>query len=285
MIFLPKAICLDMDGTLLNNQNRLTEQTVDKIQEIRKMGIRAFIVTGRSYNEIFDTAPKDLDLDGFVSSNGMITYVDNQKILEHYLPTDLVQKVILSARNHAIYYEVHPNDGERLALKQDQTYMNDMINGDKPDTVATSEWLERKAAVADDIAWTEKLPNQKYSKMYCFHIDPEVMKDWIGDLEEMKKETDFTTSSSSRNNVEIMVENVNKSTGIQALLNHFDIKPEETMAIGDSNNDIPMMQYVGYPVAMKNATPQIKALVKDETEYTNDKQGVYHYLNQFFQHK
>ncbi|WP_058308858.1 Cof-type HAD-IIB family hydrolase [Gracilibacillus massiliensis] len=282
MTFYPKAICLDMDGTLLNNQNQLTEQTLDIIQQIRKRGIRIFIVTGRSYNEIFDSAPRNIELDGFVTANGMITYLEGEKLLEHTLSTGLVDSVIQSARENKIYYEAHPNDGERLALKQDQPYMSHLISGVKPEEVEISEWLERQAAIKDDILWTENLPKQKYAKMYCFHSDYQTMKAWIRILEEMKKQKDFTTSSSSAHNVEVMVENVNKSTGIQALLDHYQINPKETMAIGDSNNDIPMMKYVGYPVAMKNATEQIKSLVKDQTEYTNDQQGVYHYLETFF---
>ncbi len=54
------------------------------------------------------------------------------------------------------------------------------------------------------------------------------------------------------------------------------------MAIGDSNNDIPMMEYVGYGVAMKNATVEIKEITKDETQFSNHEDGVYHYLKRYF---
>ncbi|MGP4039391.1 HAD family hydrolase [Gracilibacillus sp. D59] len=285
MTFSPKAICLDMDGTLLNNHNQLTENTLDIIQDIRKKGIRVFIVTGRSYNEIFDSAPDNLELDGFVTANGMITYVEGEKVLEHTLSTDLVDKVIQSARAHQIYYEVHPNDGERLSLTEDRSYMESMISGEKPDEVGINEWLERQAAIQHEICWKETLPNQKYAKMFCFSNDHGKMQAWIEELENMKKETDFTTSSSSHHNVEVMVEGVNKATGIEVLLKHYQINPADTMAIGDSNNDIPMMKYVGYPVGMFNATDQIKSLVKEITEFTNDNQGVYYYLENYFQHK
>ncbi|WP_208590389.1 Cof-type HAD-IIB family hydrolase [Gracilibacillus suaedae] len=285
MTFSPKAICLDMDGTLLNNYNQLTENTLGIIQKIRKNGIRVFIVTGRSYNEVFDSAPVDLELDGFVTANGMITYVDGEKRLEHSLSTELVGKVIQSARSHQIYYEVHPNDGERLSLKKDQGYMKSMISGEKPDEVGINEWLEREAAIEHDIRWHNNLPEQKYAKIYCFTKDHEKMHAWIKELKKMKSETNFTTSSSSHHNVEVMVEGVNKATGIEALLKHYQVSPEDTMAIGDSNNDIPMMKYVGYPVAMFNATDQIKSLVNEMTEFTNDQEGVYHYLNKCFQHK
>ncbi len=279
---MPKAICLDMDGTLLNNKNELKKQTIDVIQVIREKGIRVFIVTGRSLNEIYDSAPKDLELDGFVTANGMITYVEEKKLVEHSLSTDLVQNVILSAREHGIYYEVHPNDGQRLSLKQDQSYMKDMIEKDKPEEVGINEWLEREAAIAEDIAWVEKIPEQKYAKIYCFSTEHKQMDAWIQELERMKKEEDFTTSSSSYHNVEVMVAGVNKATGIKALLELYNIAPEDTMAIGDSNNDLPMMRYIGYPVAMKNGTDQVKEIVKEITAFTNEEDGVRKYLQEYF---
>ncbi|MDX8045140.1 HAD family hydrolase [Gracilibacillus sp. S3-1-1] len=283
MTFLPKALCLDMDGTLLNNHNQLTENTLTIIQYIRQQGVRVFIVTGRSLNEVFDSAPADIELDGFVTANGMITYLDGEKLLEHSLSTTLVEKVIQSAREHNIYYEAHPNDGDRLSLLEDKPYMEKMISGNKPDQVGINEWLEREDAINHDIKWYEQLPEQKYAKMYCFSSEQTEMKNWIECLEELKKETDFTTSSSSHHNVEVMVSGVNKATGIKALLNHYGISPEQTMAMGDSNNDIPMMKYVGYPVGMRNATDQIKELVTDTTTYTNDEEGVYHFLKNYFQ--
>ncbi|SER29429.1 hypothetical protein SAMN04487944_102270 [Gracilibacillus ureilyticus] len=283
MSFIPKAICLDMDGTLLNNHNKISVSTIKIIEKIRNKGIKVFIVTGRSLEEIYEAAPRDIKLDGVVTANGMITYVDGKKILEHELSTSVVNKVIKSARHHQIYYEVHPNDGRRLSFEEDKGYMTDMIDNNKPDEVGINEWLDREIAIKEnDIDWITELPDQKYSKMYCFSTSRETMKQWIRELEEMKMEEDFTTSSSSYHNVEVMVAGVNKATGIKALLQQYDIEPADAMAIGDSNNDLPMMRFVGYPVGMKNGTDQIKELVKEVTTYTNDQEGVYHYLADYF---
>lgn len=108
------------------------------------------------------------------------------------------------------------------------------------------------------------------------------MKAWIEQLEELKQQEAFTTSSSSHHNVEVMVNGVNKATGVAALLKYYQINPEEVMAIGDSNNDLPMMAYVGYPVAMKNATDEMKDMTKQQTSFTNDEEGVYHFLHDYF---
>lgn len=89
---------------------------------------------------------------------------------------------------------------------------------------------------------------------------------------------DFTTSSSTEHNVELMAANVNKATGIKQMLQHFSLSGGETLAIGDSDNDLPMLQFVSYAVAMKNAPEHIKEIADDVTEFTCDEDGVYHYL-------
>ncbi|KAB8137650.1 HAD family phosphatase [Gracilibacillus oryzae] len=283
MSFMPKALCLDMDGTLLNNHNQITDRTFEMIQKIREKGIKVFIVTGRSLEEVKLIVPETTKLDGIVTANGMITNTNEELLLEHELPTTIVDKVIESARANQIYYEVHPNNGQRITLEQDKTYMTELIQDPKPLEVGINEWMDREIAVKDNyIDWVKELPRKKYSKMYCFSTSQEKMEQWIKQLDELKMEEDFTTSSSSFHNVEVMVSGVNKATGIKALLDFYNIQPEDTMAIGDSNNDLPMMRYVGYPVGMKNGTDQIKELVKEVTSYTNNEEGVYHFLADYF---
>lgn len=282
MYFIPEAICLDMDGTLLNNYNEVTENTLSTIQELRKAGIRVFIVTGRTYNEVFDAAPENMEVDGFVTANGMVTYVNGRKISEYHLPFDLAEKVVYAASENEIYYEAHPNDGERLALSKDENFMKSMFAGEKPEEVGINEWMERKASINRDLEWKKNLPGQKYAKVFFFHTSAEKIDNWKLQLEEMKEGQNFTTASSSKHSVEVMVEGVSKATGIDILLKHYQLSTSKTMAIGDSNNDIPMMKFVGYPVAMKNATDQIKQIVAETTKYTNDEEGVHRYLANIF---
>ncbi|UOQ87263.1 HAD family hydrolase [Gracilibacillus salinarum] len=280
-----KAVCLDMDGTILNNHNQLEQNTKNVIEQIRQLGVKVFIVTGRAYKEVLDITEGNVELDGIVTANGMITYLDEELLRQHHLSTEVIDRVIQLARDHQIFYEVHPVNGNRTTLKIDQPYMEQMIKQDKPDEVGLHEWLEREEAINQAIDWVDELPAVQYAKIYCFADRHQHMQQWISELDELKQDTPFSTSSSSPHNVEVMVANVNKATGISALLEHYDLNPESVLAIGDSNNDIAMMEIVGYPVAMKNATDQIKKITRVTTEQTNDEEGVYHFLKDFFQHK
>ncbi|GAB2557835.1 Cof-type HAD-IIB family hydrolase [Gracilibacillus alcaliphilus] len=283
MAFQPKAICLDMDGTILNHDNTITEHTLQVIQQLRQQGIRVFIVTGRSLKEVYDAAPADIELDGLVTSNGMITYRGKDKIAEYELSPRIVKDVIQLAQQDQIYYEVHPNNHHRWALQADYSYMEAMIAQEKPEDVGVHEWTDRVAAMDGDILWPETYQEQKAAKLYCFASDHEQMQAWIAKLEQLKQDADFTTSSSSPHNVEVMAAGINKATGIQILLEHYQLRPEEALAMGDSNNDIPMMKYVGYPVAMKNATNEIKALAEEITAADNDEEGACQYLQKWLQ--
>jgi hydroxymethylpyrimidine pyrophosphatase-like HAD family hydrolase len=98
------------------------------------------------------------------------------------------------------------------------------------------------------------------------------------ELKQLQKEMEFTMTPSSPHNAEVMVANVSKATGIEQMLERFGLTGCETLAIGDSDNDVKMFQFVSHAVAMKNAADHIKAIADDVTEFTCDEDGVYQYL-------
>lgn len=278
----PKAIFLDMDGTILDHHNKVSLNTKKVIDELRANGIYVFIATGRSFDEIEGVVPEGFTVDGIVSSNGMAGYVGQEVVFEHSLPIKLVETIIEKARENKIYYEVFPYGAPRFTLKQDQPYVEAEINDPKPDGVGINEWLSRKKAIKEEINWSDSIDGSEFSKFYFFSRTKEHINQWKEVLETIKKDIDFTTSTSSDHNVEVMVANVNKATGIQEMLNKFGLSGSEIMAIGDSDNDIQMLNFADYSVAMQNASDHIKELTNDTTTYTCDEDGVYHYLKDKF---
>ena len=278
MVMKPKAIFLDMDGTILNHYNKVSESTKQIIDELRDNGIYVFIATGRAADEISELVPDGFQVDGIISSNGMAGYVENKAIFEHSLDLELVEKIIEKARAQKVYYELFPYGRNRIALKQDRLFMEEEIRSPQPEGVGLNEWLSRQEAIKEAIDWKSQIEGNKFSKFYFFARTKEHINQWKDELEKIKQDIDFTTSISSDHNVEVMVANVNKATGIKEMLHHFDLSDKETLAIGDSNNDLPMFQFADYAVAMKNASDQVKEIVDDVTEFTCDDDGVYHYL-------
>ena len=277
-----KAIFLDMDGTILNHQNKVSIHTKEIIDELRNRGLNVFIATGRAFEEIEGIVPPGFQVDGIVASNGMVGYAGHEVIFKHSLSRELVETVIKMARENKVYYELFPYGSPRITLKQDRDYVEKEIRDPQPEGVGINEWLSRKDAIKEKINWADEMIGNEFSKFYFFARTKEQINHWKEELEQLKKEIDFTTSISTEYNVELMVANVNKATGIQQMLNHFKLSETETMAIGDSDNDVPMLRLVNYAVAMKNAPDSIKEITDDVTEFTCDEDGVYHYLKSKF---
>ncbi|GAE34765.1 HAD family hydrolase [Halalkalibacter akibai] len=282
MEFSPRAIFLDMDGTILNHSNRVTIHTKEIIDQLRNRGLLVFIATGRSYDEIKGVVPDGFQVDGYITSNGMAGYIGEKTAFEHSLSKELVERIIEKARENKVYYELFPYGTDRITLKQDQSYVEAEINDPKPDDVGINEWLSRKQAIKEEIVWADHIVGDKYSKFYFFARTKDHINKWKNELNLLKKEIDFTTSISSLHNVEVMVANINKATGIKQILEKFNLTESEIMAIGDSDNDIPMLKFVHFSVAMKNAPEHIKDLADDVTEFTCDEDGVYQYLRKHF---
>lgn len=283
MQFKPKSIFLDMDGTILNHQNKVSIHTKEIIDDLRNQGIFVFLATGRAFEEVESVVPKGFKVDGMVTSNGMAGFVGHDEVFKHSLPRPLVDTIVEKARQNKVYYELFPYNSPRVTLKHDYHYVVNEIRDPKPEHVGINEWLSRKEAIKGKIAWADRIQGDGFSKFYFFSRTIDHINSWKEELEKIKEEIDFTTSSSSDFNVEVMVANVNKATGIKQMLKHFNLSVDETMAIGDSDNDIQMLKFVRYPVVMKNATDRIKEMATEVTEFTCDEDGVYHYLKSKFE--
>ncbi|MGP7818336.1 HAD family hydrolase [Niallia sp. 01092] len=277
-----KALVLDMDGTMLNKESRVSPQLSNYLTDLRKTGLKVFIATGRTILEVKDTVPEGFEVDGIVTSNGMSAFINGKQLFQHSLTPSLVDLLIEETRERGLYYEIHPAEGERYVLLEDKKMILDAIKGSRPLSVEEMEWRSRKAAVEQHIQWKEYLDAHHISKIYFFHKKKETMDAWISFLKELKQEAGFTYASSTEHNVEVTAENINKATGVKYLLDHFLLSFNEVLAVGDGENDLPLLQRVGYSVAMQNATDSVKAHVDEITELTYKEAGLYHYLSKRF---
>lgn len=280
-----KAIVLDLDGTTLNEFNTVNETVKNYIIELRESGKLVFIATGRTLKEARDVLPPDLNVDGMVTANGMSAFIGGKQIVKHALPPELVEVLAAKAGAKKLYYEVHPNDGARMALTKDKPYIMEVPVEPKPESVEENEWLSRQAAVQGKIEWRDHLDTENVAKIYFFSREKEAMQQWIEELQEEKKRTAFTTASSTYHNVEVTVEGVSKATGVNLLLEKFELAREEILAVGDGENDLPLFKLAGHAVAMKNANDVVKKQADEVTEYSYQEDGLYRFLNKMFGNK
>ena len=276
-----QAIFLDMDGTILHSDNRVSEDTTQIIRELREKDYKVFLATGRSHDEIHYLVSEDFSVDGIISSNGTQGKVQDETIFQHGMTLAQVQDIVKLAQNNHIYYEVFPYDGQRRILTEDREWIEAMVAEEEPvGGVSVSEWHSRKDALKDKVEWVEALRDEPYAKIYLFSKEQSQIQTFRDQLIEDQEQLNISVSNSSRFNAETMAYGVNKGTAIKEMIEHFNIPRESTLVIGDSDNDRAMFEFGHYTVAMKNARPEVQALAKDVTSLTNEEDGAARYLEE-----
>ncbi|CQR45932.1 Putative phosphatase YwpJ [Paraliobacillus sp. PM-2] len=274
-----KAIALDMDGTTLDSNNTVSRELVHTLKKVQNNDIKVILSTGRTMREIEDVLPADFPYDGAVTSNGMGCYTNNQAVFQYALDPELVKQVIEEAQNNEVYYEMHTKKGNRFALVEDRLLMKEEVYGDDPETLGENERNARFDAFEQKISWEDRLITEDIVKIYFFSKNLSKINKWKQCLTNMKQKKQFTTSSSSDHNVEIMVEGVSKATGLHLLLQHLNVTSEQLLVVGDGENDLPMFEVAGYAVAMNNASELVKTKADEVTNETNDENGLAKYLS------
>lgn len=278
-----RAIFLDMDGTILHKDNQVDMETTEVIQQLRNLGYKVFLATGRAHDEIRYLVPETFKVDGIISSNGTLGVVKKETIFKHGLSFNTVSEVIKRAKQEAIYYEIFPFGSNRVMLKEDETWAKALFESETPPgKVGESEWTSRREALSEKVDWEDTIPDTSFSKIYLFSPDYEKITNFRDQLIEDKAALQISVSNSSRFNAETMAYNTDKGTGIKEMIEHFGINQEETLVIGDSDNDRAMFEFGHYTVAMRNARREIQALANDVTSLTNEENGAAMYLKEHF---
>src|SRR5699024_911798 len=278
-----KAIFLDMDGTILHKDNQVDTETSEVIKKLRNLGYKVFLATGRAHDEIRYLVPDNFEVDDIISSNGTLDVVKEETIFKHSLSITTVKEVIKRAKEESIYYEIFPFGRNRVVLKEDEAWAKSLFkSATPPGNVGESEWASRRESLIDKVDWEDYIPETSFSKIYLFSTDYEKITNFRNLLMDEQRALQISVSNSSRYNVETMAYKTDKGTGIKEMIEYFGINQEETLVIGDSDNDRAMFAFGHYTVAMRNARPEIQALAKDVTSLTNEENGAAAYLKEHF---
>lgn len=231
-----KLIFFDIDGTLVTEHTDtriIPDSTHDAIRRLRESGHLCFINTGRAFSEI-DQPILNLQMDGLVCGCGTYILYHDETLLSHTIPLELGNRILsdlkqcqlewLLESTHSVYYSTEPYV---TRIKNFQKEHQAMF----PQTFHTIEPASAKDLVFDKFCVCIK-PG---SNMSCF------MDIYQNDLDFIDRGNGF---------YEIVPVGYSKASGIQFLMEYFDIPQADTIAIGDSTNDLPMLEYAATSIAM-----------------------------------
>lgn len=231
-----KLITLDMDGTLLQDDQEVSTYTKKVIQKALDQGVQVVLCTGRPLPMCYDYAV-ELNLDTYiVTNNGAeIWTVDKELKERHIFPAEKVE---------ALWKLGNEKNLHMWTVATDKLYRNSA----GPDNFHDHEWLKIGFGRLD-----EPTRNELFSKL--------------------KEDPTIEVTNSSPNNIEVNHKGVNKVHAVERLCKLSNISINEVMAVGDSMNDYKMLDEVGLGVAVANGQQEILN-VADVITASNNEHGV-----------
>lgn len=252
-----RLIALDLDGTLFDNNSRISEKNIQTIQQAVAKDIHVVISTGRPYGGLPFEQIADSGIRFAITANGSAIYeISSGKCLyEEAMDEELIFPIL----DFLLARDIH---------------MDAFINGKGYSPIScieAGEKLNVPAALKHYITKTrtrvENLPlfihenHLKVQKM-TLNFFPDG-KGGFTDREKVRKflesNPQITCVSGGYNNLEFTRADVSKGAALVKLAQLLEISPEATMAVGDTENDLAILKAAGIGVAMGNAIPSVKA--------------------------
>ncbi|WP_458408451.1 Cof-type HAD-IIB family hydrolase [Anaerotignum sp.] len=263
-----KMVFSDMDGTLLWKGIRLSVENSTAIRKAVDKGVDFVICTGRG---VFGVEPylKELELIGrkgyVICQNGAAVYdlKDMSMVIKRSFKPALVKPVADYARSlgdlEMFYYD-------------DRNFMCEKLSDEVAEYCKVMKTSPRLVSGPMDYEgeFTKCLfsgPRKKLEQVKKF------AKDLLGDQ--------VNLFYSSETYMEFVINGVDKGSALEATAKKAGVALEDTIAIGDSDNDLPMILKAGLGVAMRNGEEHVKAAADYVTEKSAEEHGVAEVIEKF----
>ncbi|MCD7824675.1 MAG: HAD family hydrolase [Clostridiaceae bacterium] len=246
-----KLLFFDIDGTIVSEDASRTipASTHQALQALHQNGHLCFVNTGRSYAEV-DSCVRDMEFDGFICGCGTNILYQNEELFANTIPFSLGNKIIQDLESCSLEWLLEGHDSVYYSNRPYRTHIGDFKR-------------EHLTIIPDAcrIVPPEKAKDLTFDKFcVCLHKDSN-----FSDFQAKYK--DILTFIDRKNNFyEIMPRGFSKASGIRFLENYFKISQENTIAVGDSTNDLSMLEYAGFSIAMGNGAKELFPVVDYVTQ-------------------
>ena len=262
-----KMIVLDLDDTLLRDDLTISNRTKQSLMDAQEAGVKVVLASGRPSIAMLPIA-EELRLKEYgsfiLAFNGakIINCQTGEEWFSSTLPVETAHQLYKISRREKVW--IH-------------TYVNDQIVTDEANPYTDIEGVLTKLEinVVDNFIETVTEPVVKVLMLQepaiLEKVEEKLQREFAGSLSIMRSKPFF---------LEFMEEGISKGTSLNSLIQQLGISREEVIAIGDSNNDLSMIEFAGLGVAMGNASEFIKAQADFVTD-TNMNDGVAKVVEEF----
>jgi Cof subfamily protein (haloacid dehalogenase superfamily) len=259
-----KLIALDLDGTTLKEGGWLSDATREAIIAALDAGYIVVPTTGRTLSEIPDEMMSISGIRYVIAANGarVMDLVNGEEIFSDLITLDTTKKIIEHLYTHDLIFQVY-SEGVSYC---DERFMAEVVRF-FGDTDSNYSWL------AERIRFVQHLPS--YFEKAGRQTEKITVNSLTGEkrifMEKVLSEIPTVAATSSDPiNMEINSATANKGAALLQLSQVLGISNKHILAIGDGDNDIEMLSFAGFSVAMANASPGAKRAASYLTVSNND---------------
>lgn len=266
-----KLVALDLDGTLFDNNSRISERNLTTIRSITDKGIHVVISTGRPFEGIPFDQIKGTGINYAITANGSGIYeISTGKCLyENAMDEELVTPILNFLLTRDIHMDAFIGGKGYTPVQCVETAQKLTVPSSiKNYIITTRTRLDNILQfIHENQLKVQKMTLNFYPAADGTLIDRETVRKFL------VSNPSITTVCGGYNNLEFTRADANKGVGLRKLAEILGVNPDATMAIGDTENDLAIIEAAGIGVAMGNATDAVKARA-DYVTTTNTKDGV-----------
>jgi Cof subfamily protein (haloacid dehalogenase superfamily) len=236
----PKAIFLDIDGTLILNDEGPFDEDIEQIKIAKEYGHQFFLNTGRAFSNIPAVLKEAAYIDGMIMGSGTHVRLKGKTIYHKWINEKILTSVCrfyLNTKKWCVF------EGE-----------TDLYGINKFDPAL---FVGEVKPVNNENDFYNKYNGVKITKLT---VEGEAA------TEERKFLEDYFQLNSFSGYYEGIIKGEDKSNGIKMILNETGILLENSIAIGDSINDVSALRTVNFEIAMGNACDELKAIAQYITD-------------------
>ena len=266
-----KLVALDLDGTLFDNSSHISERNLTAIRSITDKGIHVVISTGRPFEGIPFDQIKGTGINYAITANGSGIYeISTGKCLyENAMDEELVTPILNFLLTRDIHMDAFIGGKGYTPVQCVETAQKLTVPSSiKNYIITTRTRLDNILQfIHENQLKVQKMTLNFYPAADGTLIDREIVRKFL------VSNPSITTVCGGYNNLEFTRADANKGVGLRKLAEILGVNPDATMAIGDTENDLAIIEAAGIGVAMENATDAVKARA-DYVTTTNTKDGV-----------
>ena len=266
-----KVIIMDVDGTLLNSEKKLTSKTKEALIKAQRNGIKVILASGRPTSGLMDLG-KELEMD---KHNGLFVSFNGSKVVDCETMDVLFNAPMTVEQGKAVLEHMKKFNVKPMIDKDEYMYVNDVYDCDitsKGQTINIIKYESRGGKFFlcehDDLSSFVDYP---LNKILTAGDDNYLQANYKEMMEPFKDTLNCMFTAPFF--FEFTAKGIDKAKALDTVLKPMGYKQEEMIAFGDGHNDISMVEYAGTGVAMSNAVQELKDISQYIT-LSNDEDGI-----------